>query len=97
MKTRYILILIAGLLGFWSCIDDEGNYKYIELPGLTINKGTMASLQAIVGEPVTYDPKVEYEVPADSVYFTYIWYEWRTLFPIKRYWNSLLYKFVNIV
>ena len=75
MKTRYILILIAGLLGFWSCIDDEGNYKYIELPGLTINKGTMASLQAIVGEPVTYDPKVEYEVPADSVYFTYIWYD----------------------
>ena len=61
MKCKYILILL-GMLQFWACSEDKGNYDYHEINEVAIAEGLeQGKLYTKVSfvDNLTFDPVIE--------------------------------------
>lgn len=74
MKLRNILLICALFTTAYSCIDDKGNYEYLEVDDVVIKEPAF-DVKVNMKEPLHISPKFEYtsKEPINRDDFTYEW------------------------
>ena len=74
MKNRYLILIIGFIAGFYSCIDDLGNYDYTDSQDLMPVKisALESEYSVIAGDPLKITPV--FELLDNPARYEYIWY-----------------------
>jgi len=83
---RIICFYILFLIIFASCYDDKGNYDYVDIGKIDIEK--FESIGVTMGDTVKIEPKFNVEIPEDASNIVYKWTLDGEGRPDDPHWNS---------
>ena len=71
LEMRKLIYILAVIVSCYSCLDDEGNYDYID-PGTIDFSGMVTEVNAVLGEHLFIDGK--FTTSADESDLSYAWF-----------------------
>lgn len=72
MKMKYTICLFVALLSFYSCVDDNGSYDYLQSPSVKITFDEYL-YDGVIEEETVIEPNLEFVKGDNAADYTYEW------------------------